>query len=106
MHEEVPISVRDIKSGMTFLLIRLWLHGLWNSKLQLGEETEHKGNHYHRTFQDVDERCKCGISAKWIQVARNSQLSGDVGFPSVCCEYHWLIKELLWVYSRAVGEQS
>ena len=20
----------------------------------------------------------------------------DVGFPSVCCEYHWLIKKLFW----------
>ena len=29
-----------------------------------------------------------------------------MGFPSVCCEYHWLIKELLWAYSRAIGEQS
>ena len=28
----------------------------------------------------------------------------DVGFLSVCCEYHWLIKELLWfLYYR---EQS
>ena len=28
----------------------------------------------------------------------------DVGFPSVCCDYHWLIKELLWAYSKAIGE--
>lgn len=71
MHEEVPISIRDIKSGMTFLLIRLWLNGLWDSKMQLGEETEHKSNHYHRTFQDVDERCKCHISDmehKWLGI--------------------------------------
>lgn len=55
-------------------------------KMLLGEETENKGNHYHRTFQDVDKRCKCDISDKWIQVARISQLSGDVGLPSVFCE--------------------
>ena len=30
----------------------------------------------------------------------------DVGFPSVCCDYHYRIKELLWAYSRAIGEQS
>ena len=30
----------------------------------------------------------------------------DVGFPSVCCKYHWLIKKLLWAYNRAIGEQS
>ena len=29
----------------------------------------------------------------------------DMGFPSVCCEYHWLIKEVLWAYSKAIGEQ-
>ena len=29
-----------------------------------------------------------------------------VGFLSVCCEYDWLIKELLLAYSRAIGEQS
>ena len=32
--------------------------------------------------------------------------SNDMGFSSVCCEYHWLIKELLWAYSRTIGEQS
>ena len=25
----------------------------------------------------------------------------DVGYPSVCCEYHWLIKNLLWAYCSA-----
>ena len=29
-----------------------------------------------------------------------------VGFPSVCCEYHYLIKELLWDSSRAIGGES
>lgn len=24
----------------------------------------------------------------------------------ICCGHHWLIKQLLWVYSRALGEQS
>lgn len=32
--------------------------------------------------------------------------SSDTGFPSVCCEYHRLIEELLWAYVRATGEQS
>ena len=22
----------------------------------------------------------------------------DVGFPSVCCKYHWLIKKLFWAF--------
>ena len=30
----------------------------------------------------------------------------DVGFPSLCSLYHWLKKELLWAYSRAIGEQN
>lgn len=25
----------------------------------------------------------------------------DVGFPSVCCYYHWLIKKLIWAFSQA-----
>ena len=36
----------------------------------------------------------------------NSWLTIDVRFPSLCYEYHWLIKELLWAYSRAIKEQS
>ena len=31
---------------------------------------------------------------------------GDVEFPSVACECHWLIKELVCAYSRAIGKQS
>ena len=34
------------------------------------------------------------------------KIGGDVRFPSVCCDYHWLVKKLLWAYSGALGEQS
>ena len=41
----------------------------------------------------------------WVLLGAGGTIRGvDVGFPSVCCEYHWLIKELLWAYSRAIGE--
>ena len=32
--------------------------------------------------------------------------TGMMMWNAVCCKYHWLIKELLWVYRRAIGEQS
>lgn len=37
---------------------------------------------------------------------RNPESTFDVGFHSICCEYHWLTNELLWAYSKAIGEQS
>ena len=27
------------------------------------------------------------------------EIETDVGFPSVCSDYHWIIEELLWAYS-------
>lgn len=44
MHMEVPTFFSNIESGMTFLLISLRLNDkVWDSKLQLDGEMEHKG---------------------------------------------------------------
>ena len=37
---------------------------------------------------------------KWVEAIETH----IVGFPSVCCDYHWLIKGLLWACSRAMGK--
>ena len=40
-----------------------------------------------------------------MKIIQHTQTPDDVGFPFVCCEYHWLIKELSWSCGR-VKEQS
>ena len=57
-------------------------------------------NRHLDKFRDAIAVTEPGPSTTWLEKGF------DVAFPSVCCEYHWLIKKLLWTYSRAIGEQS
>ena len=41
-----------------------------------------------------------------VLLVRSSTCLSDVGFPSVCCEYHWLIKKLIWAYNRTEYSQD
>ena len=37
-----------------------------------------------------------GLRSTPLQLSTLSFETSDVGFPSVCCEYHWLIKKVSW----------
>ena len=49
--------------------------------------------------------CKhCGAIDTFVDITWQTDffhLSPDVGFPSVCCNYHWWIKKLPWPVDRA-----
>ena len=45
-------------------------------------------------------------SSLWFNCLLQIISFSDLGFPSVCCEYYWLIKKLSWAYTRNIGNQG